>query len=445
MKYLFIGAISLLSAACYGQAKKFAFKMGAEFEIPSKSDDLSFFGNEKDGIMNLAFKKDELTITRFDPKSLRQTSDKVIELTDATRNMNSETSISLATNYYWFHSDWDKGDRKEILTYDKIDVKGPTITESGKRIIETTKIEGIKVEKGWYNYKTEDKYTFDMDAGRSKLLITYGLRDEEKNEKKNYDKFGFWVFDENMNKLWSNEFVMPYKEAVMRYDDFTVDNQGSAYMLAKIYDSEKRKEIDKETKTPAYHYEVFKISRENNKLTPVVLQSDNFFIRDASILESSNHEIFLAGTYSKKGKGLGTDGIFLFQLDASGNLMKYKKGFYEFPVEELEKFESARKKKYIESRADYEASNIKVRNIVMGSDGSIFIACEEYHDEVIMHTSTTNFNSNMSSTSTRYTYNFYYDDIYATRISPAGEFEWLRKIQKNKLLRKVRENPFIHW
>ena len=93
MKFVLLGAFSLLSIFSYGQNKKFTFKLGAEYELPRKSEDLSFFGNDKDGIINLSLKKDELSILRFNPKTLTQTSDKTIELPDATKNLNSEKVV----------------------------------------------------------------------------------------------------------------------------------------------------------------------------------------------------------------------------------------------------------------------------------------------------------------------------------------------------------------
>ncbi|MEJ0104085.1 MAG: hypothetical protein WDO19_16655 [Bacteroidota bacterium] len=58
---------------------------------------MSFFGNEKDGIVNLSLKKDELNITRFDPKTLTLTTEKTIELPELTSDFNSETVVDFGT------------------------------------------------------------------------------------------------------------------------------------------------------------------------------------------------------------------------------------------------------------------------------------------------------------------------------------------------------------
>ena len=424
MKYLLLVVVSLLSLCSYGQSKKFTFKLGTEYELPRKSEDLSFFGNDKDGIVNLSLKKDELNISRFDPKSLNQTGEKKIELPELTKNFNSETVAAFGANYFWIHSDWDKSAEKESLYYDKVDVVSGKITASNTKMIETTKIAGTLVTSGFYQFKVTNKYKFDYDADNKHLLVSYRLNPEEKNTKKNYDKIGLYVFDENMNKLWGDEFTMPYTEAIMNNSDFSVDSKGNAYMLAKVYDSEKRKEKDKETGKAAYHYEVLKFTKGSKKIVHTAIAIDDYFIKETSIIENSLHDMVIACTYSKKSKGTGTDGVFLAMVDQDGKISKYKNGYYEFPLAELEKFESARSRRKMEKKDDYEAPNLKVRNVVVETDGSVFIACEEYY--VVEHTYT----DSRGNTYTSYTY--YYEDILGAKINAKGNFEWLRKIPKKQ-------------
>src|ERR1700754_4800368 len=118
MKYTLIAAMALLTftAKAQSQSKKFTFKLGSEFELPRKSEDLSFFGNQRDGIVNLSLRKDEIIIVKFDGKTLEQSGEKNIELPDVTKNFNSEIVAEFANgNYFWLHSDWDKKEEIESL------------------------------------------------------------------------------------------------------------------------------------------------------------------------------------------------------------------------------------------------------------------------------------------------------------------------------------------
>lgn len=425
MKYFLSVIVLSLSFFSNAQSKKFTFKLGEEYSLPRKSSDLIYFGNERDGILNLSIKKEELTILHFDPKTLAKTNDKVIQLPEATKNFVSETVLDFGSNYYWVHSDWDKENETELLNYDIIDVAGGKLSTTNKNMFKTTKLAGDGYARvSAYVSKVIGKYSFNQDADKTKLLVSYRLYPEFRNDKRNYDKLGFQVFDDKMNKLWGNEFTMPYTEAIMDNSDFTVDHNGNAYLLAKVYDSEKRREIDKETGMPGYHYEVLKFMKGQKRPATVRVEIGENFIKEASLIESSQHDIIIACTYSKKGKGVGTAGIFLAAIDDNGKLAKYKNGYYEFPLAELQKFESAGKRRKMEDKDDYEVPNLHVRDIIVGTDGSVFVACEEYY--VVVNTY---YSPNGGS---RTTTHYYYQDIIAAKINASGEFDWVKKIPKKQ-------------
>ena len=141
MKYVFLIALTFFTAASIGQSKKFSYKLGEEYEIPKRSEDMGFFGTQTSGIVNLFLKKDILSIFNFDPKNLGQTGEKEIEM-DLTRNFNNEGIVNFGNDFYWLHSDWDKSAKEESLFYDKIDVKTGKITVANKPLLTSTKIAG---------------------------------------------------------------------------------------------------------------------------------------------------------------------------------------------------------------------------------------------------------------------------------------------------------------
>lgn len=425
MKFHLLIGCCLTFSLLNGQSKKFSFQLGEEYQLPRKTTDLAFFGNDKDGIVNLSLKKEELNIIRFDAKRLTHTSEKVIALTNASKNFNSEEVVTMGTNYFWLHSDWDKDAGKNTLYCDKIDVASGKITDLNHKLVETTRLGGESVKlTGFYRYKLDGKYKFNYDANEKKLLISYRFQPEERNDKKNYDKIGLQVFDENMNKIWGGEYTMPYTEAIMDNSDFSVDGDGNAYLLTKVYDTDARKEKDKATGKPAYHFEVFKFTKDNKQFIHTAVSVEDYYIRQPTLIENASHDMVIACTYSKKSSTNGTDGIFLAIMDQTGKVIKYKNGYYEFPIEELTKFESGRKKRKMENKEDYENPDLSVRNVVVESDGSVFVACEEYHAETKSYMD--------GQGGWRYSTTYYYDDILGAKISASGKFEWLRKIPKRQ-------------
>ena len=422
MKCTFLSLALLGSVVSYGQSKKFSFKLGDEYELPRKTEDLAFFGNEKDGIVNLSLKKEELNIVRFNPKTLAKTMEQRIDL-DVTKNFNSELVADFYNNsYYWLHSDWDKSSKTELMYCDKIDVVNGKIIQPNTQLFTSTKIGGGYADLiGFYSYKSTEKYQYNYDADRKKLLISYRLEPEFRNDKKNYDRIGFQIFDEHMKKIWGREYKMPYTEAIMDNESYSIDASGNAYMLVKVYASDSRKE--KVDGLPAYHYEVFKFTKDNQNIDIATISVGENFIKEADLVENSLHEMIVACTFSKKANSNGTDGIFLAIQTSDGKMAKYKNGFYEFPKAELEKFESARTQRKIEKKDDYEAQNLKVRDLLVNPDGSIFISCEEYWWEDRSYY--------MNNTWHRQVI-YYYGDIYGSKIGANGQFEWLRKIPKRQ-------------
>ncbi|MGN6490418.1 MAG: hypothetical protein ACTHLE_00370 [Agriterribacter sp.] len=429
MKKILLIALCIPALLANAQSKKFQFKLGAEYGLPKKAEDLSFFGDEQNGIVNLSIKKEELYLTRFNAKTLSQAGEKVIPVPDATRNMVSEMVVDFNSSYYWLRSDWDKARQKEMLFATAIDVKNGKLGNNDQKLIEADKMGGVPTATGWYSYKLGGKYNFEFDVDHTKLMVSYRLAPLDRNDKKNFDRIGIFVFDNKLQQLWSNEFTMPYTEAVMDNVDFSVDADGNAYLLAKVYDSDKRKEKDKSTGTAAYHLEVFKFTKDNKQIIHAKLNADQYFIKESSLIENSNHDMVIACTYSKEAKGKGTEGIFLGILNKENKIENFKRGFYKFPASELAKFEKRREARKRERKEDYEIPNLTVTDLLVERDGSVLIACEEQYVKEHQHS---NFNSNGVMTRSSSSYTYHYDDVLAAKVNAAGEIEWLRKIPKRQ-------------
>ena len=405
------------------QGKKFVFKLGDEYEMPRKSEDLSFIGNKKDGIVNLSLRKGELSILRFDPKNLTLTGDEKVELDDATSNMNSEDVVTFGDKSYWLCSDWDKETQQELLYSSKLDIKSGKVAPKQLLVTSDKIAPGGLALTGFYSYKAVNKYKYSFDAAHKLLLITYRLRPEETNDKINYDKIGMAVYNENMEKVWAKVFTMPYTEAIMDNSDYTVNADGNVYMLTKVYATDRRKEVDKKTGEAGYHYEVLKFSKDGNKPVTATIPVTTNFIREAFIVENSAHEVMVACTYSKLAKGNSIDGIYLAKVNADGKVAEYKNGNYPFDIDEMSKYESARTKRKLDKGA--ELNNFRVKDVIVNPEGDMMIACERYYVEV-----TRNYGSNGSSSSSTYTY--YFEDIIAAHINAEGRMDWMRKIPKRQ-------------
>ena len=417
MKYVFLFLFTAISFLSFGQSKKLNFKFGEAYTAPNYIADLSFFGNDKDGIIDVYSKNAKLTIVRFDAKTLKFKGEKTIEIPDASKNFNSEAAVSLNGNCYWIHSDWNRGDQKELLAYNKIDVEKGALMPGGTNVIEAGRMIADMVPGGIYQSKAVNKYGFTFSADNKKMLMSYRLMPEKGSDRKTFNKAGLHVFDENMNKLWGTEFMLPYAEKIIRSADYTLDNNGNVYMLVKVYNSGSRDEENKEKK-PDYHYEVLKFTKDSKQVIQAAVPAGDNFINNAKLQVNERNEIFITAVYSKKYQNGNSDGIFLSVLDQQDKISPFKNGFYPFPVAELSKFESPSAREKMQKNNDYSVPNLQVRQVIAEADGSTIIACEQYHD--------------FDSPGQSIYIHFLYDNVFVAKIAADGKLEWVRKIPKRQ-------------
>lgn len=415
MKQFFTILLLSYSTGIFCQGKPFTYKFGAEFEVPRNSYDFIFYGNDRDGIANLSIKNDKYSIFKFNRNTCALESEKVVEVIDSSTIGNSEIIAELGNNYYRIYSYSHRLQETDYLFYDKIDLGTSSVTLANQKMIQTDRIVAMW-QYGCTYYK---KYKFFFNADTSMMLVKYRHEPEETKEKKRFERLGLQVFDSNMNKVWGKELVMPYEYRIMDCNDFSLDYQGNVYILAKIYTSERRKEKDNATGKPGYHYEILKYTKESDQPIITSIDLEDYFIHDYSLVESSTHEMIVTFTYSNDPNGNSAKGFFLARLDQSGKLSKHMDGYYEFPVEELQKFESADIQRKMEQAAGFfELPFLAIKEVISKPDKCIFIAFEEHY----VHPSSKIFGTY------RVSENFNFNDIIGCKINPDGKLLWIRKI-----------------
>ncbi|MES2774216.1 MAG: hypothetical protein V4722_08530 [Bacteroidota bacterium] len=415
MKFISLLAICFLSISSYGQSKKFTFKLGTEYDLPRKSEDLSFFGNDKDDIVNLSINKDELNISKFNAKDLTRSEVNSIPLTGISKKFKSEIVLDFANKHYWVYSDWDSKSDEKLLYYEKLDVAAGKMTFSKTKLLGTT---NFGDSKGLYVFYNQNSYSYKFDRSRKKLLIYYRLNPKNFKDKINFDKIGIHVYDENMNRLWGDEFTMPYSEAMMNNIDYSIDSAGNAYLLAKVYDSEKIGDVNPETNKPGYHYEVMKFTKDSKQTGNIRVLPNNYFIQGIGLTENVDHSMGICGTFSSAANNLA-EGIFWGKADDNNNVKTYNNVYYKFSLEEMKKYESAKTIKRMEENKECWLSYLNINEVIMEKDGSALFVCESYHR---------NFTQGEKS-STMY---HYYDDIVAIKINSHRKCEWIKKIPKEQ-------------
>jgi len=274
-------------------------------------------------------------------------------------------------------------------------------------------------------------YTFNMSQDKTKCLYTYELQPKERKDELNKDVVGMHIFDENLNKLWGDEYEMPYTEAKMDNLGYTLANDGKVYLLAKVYEGVNPKDKGKDKSAPNYHFEILMYDKGTKSPKIVEIKLDNRFPKSAYIYEDESHNIVIAGFYGKA-YNKPVDGAYLVKLDvASGSVSKLNGGYYEIPSDIIKSFTSEREKRKMEKQEAKDEDNdigiehLEIKKIYATPDGSTKIVSEQYWVKVTWY-------YDSSCKCMRQRYDTYADDIFVISIDKEGKLAWVKKIPKSQ-------------
>lgn len=291
------------------------------------------------------------------------------------------------------------------------------------------------------NYSSSDNlgtandynYNFVTSADKSKFLYTYALLPKERKDYLNHEVIGMHVFDEDLNKVFGGEFEMPYSEAKMDNLGYTVANNGTVYLLARVYETARAKETAKDNK-PNYHFEVLVYDKPTTTPTNIKLTFDQNFPKEAYIFEDTKGNVVVSGFY---GKSLysNIEGVYMVKFQViNGVASKVNGDFYSIPNEIIKSYTSDREKRRMEIIAgrggnntgqtyDIGVDNLKIKKIYETPNGATKIVSEQYHVDMTQY-------YDFYSKTWRIQYYTYADDIFVISIDSAGTQEWVKKIPK---------------
>ncbi len=406
-------------------SEDFSVAWGSEYKFPKGHIDLGFIGSIDDGFVQMSLRMGKTMIMQGFNAKLKMTKMVTVDISAMPRSFIHEGFYKVSGKYFWLYSTWDKKNKKEQLFAQEINPGAPAFAGKAIKLLDSDKIAASGfINRGWYNYQAAGKYDINTTIDSNLMMVSYRKPPEFRDDSKNKDVLGFFVFDGSLSKVWGKEVKMPYTEEKMDNMDYTLDSKGNAYLLAKVYNTT-RKEKATDGK-PNYHYEVLKVPNGGGSIEKIPISLSKNFIKDIYISEDFKGNLVCAGFYSQEAKSNSTDGVFITKIDDSGNFTDVYKGYYEFPSDVLKQFESARTKRKAEKREkgdDLEAANLRFRNMVINADGSIVVTGEEYYTYTTCYT---------SGKTTYCVTHYVYNDILAMRIGSSGNIDWVRKIPKSQ-------------
>ena len=232
----------------------------------------------------------------------------------------------------------------------------------------------------------------------------YNVFNIDSSDKKN-EHHSIKVFDENFNKLWEKEFELPYKDKRFKLQDVKVSDEGEVSVLGKVYPKKKKKK----KKGGNYHYELFKITKNN--VVSTKLSVDDHFVATLELDFTPEDKISCIGFYSNKNE-YRFKGVCSFIINPEDIKIENSK-FSPFTEQFLtDKYGKSKEK---------ELSNIRFKNVSYPEGGGMIITAEEFFI-------TTTYVHNQYGGYTRISYNF--DDIITLKLNDEGDLLWARNINK---------------
>ena len=329
---------------------------------------------------------------------------------------------------YVFYSSYEGKETLNERLYAKKITFEEGVFEEGfdKQIISTggkvaNNLQSERASRFTFNYSFNGNDKFQITKSNNRIVAKYRRISKEIKEK-DQEVIGMQILDKDLEKVWENDFTMPYPDDQMKLLDYTMDDNANVYALIKKYDDGSKKDKkDKNDGSANYHMELFKFSKESKDAVITKIAVGDKFIEEVGIFKGPKNTMFCGGYFSDGGRKSGVNGVFYFKIDAAGSLLDQKT--FEIPLDilnqnESNKTERKNNKKEDKDKADYK--NLDLKKIFFQNDGTITFFGEEIY-----------FKELKTKNGSRYIY--YNDDILVSQINASGTMDWNVKIPKRQI------------
>lgn len=273
---------------------------------------------------------------------------------------------------------------------------------------------------------------YDLEKGKSKGFFNiissrdkgfFGVVWEIPGKKEEQDKYGFKIYDNEMNEISDGDYKLPYEGKLSSINQHYLSNTGDYFIsVTEFTPSDSKKIFRNYLNYKAMH--ILHITPDNLEDFAIDLEGKRV---EAMTMNSDNNKVFtIAGIYGDQGKA-GVTGLFYLRADFNKQEL-IDEGFEKFGKDFITQDWSDRQKEKAEKKEKKGKGEPQLYNYVMRQtevlkDGSIVGSLEQYYVVVTTYT-------DPKTGATRTTYTYYYNDIIAFKVAPEGGFNWLKKINK---------------
>ena len=194
---LILHALLFFAVAAFAQVNV-DLKVGEEYSASKRSTLAVVIGYDETGFYVLSTKgyfMNQLSVDHFD-NQLKKTKSQEVELETEGKERNFEFVVHSNNKLFLFSSFANQKLKKKFLFVQTVNKQTLIPDKDLKKIAEVDY--DSKYNSGNYNFRISRK--------KDKILVFYNLP-YVKNEA---EKFGFHVFDTDMNQIWTKSITLPY-------------------------------------------------------------------------------------------------------------------------------------------------------------------------------------------------------------------------------------------
>lgn len=363
-----------------------------------------------------------VTIQKFDGNQMKEVSRKVYE--DMPDKAYFQDLIKVKNKIYYIFEAYDKKGGNFKLYYREINPADATFGPSTVMLTTSTKVTppqsigDLRRYQGGVGFiPALNKFKIVTSFDESKILATYRCAPKEKDDAKNNDKIGFYVFDAAMKSVWGQEVTMPYTEKNMNNVSTAVGSNGEVKFII--------------TNNVKKTYEVLNI---NTKGVITVIElgiSAKQLVRNLDIKENQTGGFVCGGWYAN---GIevtfnpfngaqaifNANGLMFIQLDKTGKLVKHQN--FEFSKEFIQQNLSQNQKEAVAAREKEGKAGIFdlfMTNFIVKPDGSAFFVGESMYTR-----------NEFWGPSQTLVYHF--SNVVVIKVDATGKLSWMKKLPKNQ-------------
>ncbi len=250
-------------------------------------------------------------------------------------------------------------------------------------------------------------FYFKISRDSSTLAIMYNLPYELGGK----ERFGFNVFDAELNPIWNKDIELPYNDKLFTITNFILDINGNIHLLGKIFENKRDK--------TAYKHHIISYYNGGKEVREYPVHIPDKYLTDMNIAVNDDLDILCTGFYSEKGIR-SIKGSYFLKINKETKKILIE-NFMEFDKEFMLKNLSKRDAKYLnvlfEKNRNPEMKNYHLDDMVLKDDGGVVLIGEQFYQD------------GTTSAGNKY----FYNHIIVINIQPNGMIEWAQKIPKKQL------------